>query len=92
MSLELRCNVTFPTAIDAADANKQAASVGSIRPPLEDFANYFFNPAHLLVPLVLFCGAILSWPVEYAHPIVEFFKAHEDDEAFIPGYKLPQST
>jgi hypothetical protein len=39
MRLELRCEKTLSTAVDAADTDEQAARFGSIRPPLEDFAN-----------------------------------------------------
>jgi hypothetical protein len=48
MCPELRSKVTLATAVDAADSNKQTAGVGNVRPPLEDFTNYFFNTAHIL--------------------------------------------
>ena len=49
MGLELRCKVTLPTTVNAADPNKQAARVGNVCPPIEDFANYLFNATHIFV-------------------------------------------
>jgi hypothetical protein len=49
MRLELHCKVTLPATVDAADTNEQAAGVGNVCPPLEDFANYVFNATHRFV-------------------------------------------
>ena len=48
MRPELRCNVTLPAAVDAADANQEAARVGNVHAPLKDFANYFVNATNIL--------------------------------------------
>src|ERR1043165_2492248 len=49
MRSELRCKITLPAAVDAADTNEQTAGVGNVGPPVEDFANYLFKATHRFV-------------------------------------------